>query len=287
MAAEAVEVELENLPQIVADMPDEKLDEHLAKEVKGEFNEPEEKPGKEPAKDTPPENELEKLNKRLQDKETMIGRQANDIGTLRTQVAILQEQLARIQKCPQPTGDPAKAEPPKAKIDPDKFFEDPVSHVEKIAQQIVSNALSMQTKQQSEEKDKAEAARKATFEAVTAKVPVEEFSELMPTILEVLVEDEVDPDEINAFAADPLRFSPKAILSLIKRARLVRQVKGPEKTPEPPPAKAKPGNPGTVLNSKTGRGTESGKRSGMPSREQIAEMSDEELDAYLKQMNGG
>jgi hypothetical protein len=295
-----------NLTALVADLPDNALDEHLSKDARGEFSDEEDgskDPADKPAGTPDKPGDKAEIEKRLQEKEAMIGKQSTEIGTLRGQVSTLQEQLHQVIQMMRAGKDPAaghpgKPEPKVDKLSPDQFFEDPEGHVAKIVESIVSKlvpdrvkaSLEEKTKAQTEEQQKAEAARTATIDAVMAKVPAEEFRSLMPTIVEILVDDEIEKADIEAFIKDPFSFSSRSILALVKRARLEQQVKGggkPSGTSAAPGGKAGPAkSSGVSITTKTGRGTESGRNAGAVSAEQLAEMSDAELDAYFKQLGG-
>lgn len=130
------------------------------------------------------EEKLSKLLKRLEDKDKHIGKQGDELGRLRKQMAKLTEALGI-------EGDPEEA-------------------------------LKEKQERESEEREKAtETYRTEVREWVSTKIP--KFDELLPTMKEVLKDDAkygITDEVIDSFASDPYKFPIDTLVGLSERAAL-------------------------------------------------------------------
>lgn len=226
--------------------------------------EPEQKsdPPAQPDKEPAPEL-MQKLMKQLEDAQSMIGRQANEIGNLRKTVA---------EMTPKP-----------APVTADQVLSDPVNSTKKLVQEELAE-------RQRKDQEAAQAQRAYMEQAakfITEKVP--NVIDLLPAMAEELKEDGLPDDYIQQFIKNPLSENPVIVVQLAKRAAMKREVlelKNGKIELERKPgelvekinqaAKTKPAVSGS-------HGRASGTGTSGYTREQITKMSTKELEELMKQ----
>jgi hypothetical protein len=249
--------------------PTSLTDEQLSEIISGpEVTEevPEEKAPEVPEQPEP-QAEVAKYQKMVQDSQSMIGKQANEIGTLRKQVAELS----------------ARVNPPAPKVQPDEFFQNPTEATKKIVREV-----------QEEVNSEAETHRTAVIEARTQSAHfisgvVPNVMDLIPEMKEVALSDGIPADRVEAFAQDILSESPLIVVQLARRAEQLKRVR--ELETENKQLKQKPGQmlkrieqatkAKPSVSSVSGR-TDAQLGDSEMDRKSIASMSDAELDILIK-----
>ena len=154
------------------------------------------------------DSELEKLRKRVQDKEEFIQRQAREIGELRKLVReALGAETVGTEQGLQQKGEEG--------LNDEVFFEKPVEAVKKTVEQILAER---------ERQIQAEAQRALEVEK-TVKERVPDFEKYIDEIAELAKEDGYPDEAIAAFKANPYMGSdPHVLLSYARRVEAARQL---------------------------------------------------------------
>jgi hypothetical protein len=212
--------------------------------------------------DKPEVSEVELLRKQLADSQSMIGRQANELGQLRKHV----------------TDMTPKPEP----VTPDQVLTDPVGSTKKLVQEELNERRVREQEQQKAIYDQ----RVATANFLAQQVP--DIVDLIPDMAEIARQDGVPEEYIERFKQDILTESPFITIQLAKRAKMLREVN--ELRNGKKALERKPGELVDKINkaAKTRPAVSGGHGHTNPSgiqgltREQVAKMSTAELDELLK-----
>jgi predicted RNA-binding protein YlqC (UPF0109 family) len=151
--------------------------------------------------------ELEKVKAEKENLDPVIGRQGQELGTLRKKITELESQIKE-------TNDPKKLEELN-----DKFIENPY---------LASLEVSRQERETAEKKQVLERLQREEYtktNAETVKRIVPKFEELKPEIEEILKEDSIDPNIIKDVMNDIYSENPAILIQLGKRAELLRRTK--------------------------------------------------------------
>ena len=204
---------------------------------------------------------IERMSKQLADSQSMIGRQANEIGELRKKLT-------------------PKPEP----VTPDEVLTNPVGATKKL----VAEEIAEREQRKQEEYNAMIQARTQAAQFLAQAVP--DIMELLPTMAEIAEQEDGVPKEfVERFKADPLSEAPIITVQLAKRARLKRELlELKTKTGE---LEQKPGELIDKINQAaktrpavTGSHGHAGKSTGTTglTRDQIRKLSDKELDELIK-----
>jgi len=275
------------------DMTDEELKAAIeAKKAQGQL--PPAKPALPPAAGKPEQKsqeqpqDLEKLQKTIQDQKAFIGRQSNEVHTVRKENESLGAKIAELE-----SGLNRATRKPMSEEDKAKFFEDPGKWIDEEMERR-TKAGSGADDLPPEEREKQEQAQLEQFRAnhqaiVTALPDGENIDELMPLMFEIIIEDftgmgmtEAETKEaVTEFAKNPWKEHPAAVVALAKRAIAEKKVRGAPGGK--PPAKQPGRKVSAVMSASHGKGGRELPSGGL-TRADIAEMSDEELAAYKEQI---
>lgn len=222
-------------------------------------------PGTTDAKtDEPP-----KLEDQVREFQKFNGRLTTELGLARAEIARLTKETISMK---------AKMETKVPDADREaknqKFIEDPLGALdEELAKR----------EQLKEEQAKAENEEiKTNYQTVTTAIPGVNIDELMPMMFQVALEDGVPEDVVTEFAKNPWKHDPRSVIALAKRALAEQKLRERDK-PQAKPDKSKAGKPFTTLTASSGQsGRDQAPRL---TREQIAELSDDELKEYRRQLS--
>lgn len=204
---------------------------------------------------------ISNLEKRVTDKDVMIGRQGNEIGDLKKKVQ----------------GNPP---PPIPKPTPEEFFTDPSTATEKVLFGMRKQEEDARTRY-NEQVGEWMGRNQALTEGL-----IPEFSKLVPEIKDMLInDDKYDPQIANAFATNPYLTDAITLIQLGKRLQMKKEWETAKNRLEE--LEKKPGKilkkietaSRSITTSKAGQVRQP---ISMPlSDKQISEMSDDELKTSL------
>lgn len=276
-----------------AEMSDEELAQAIAAKKAQGKNAPDKQPpqpkaGNPEKKPQSQPQDLDKLQKIVQDQKAFIGRQSNEVHAVREENKQLREKLVELESQVNRASRKPMTEEEKA-----KFFDDPSGWIDEELKRR-DEARTSKDNLTADEREKQEQEQREQFKAnyqaiVTALPEGENIDELMPLMLEVVIDDftsmGMSKEETEAavidFAKNPWKERPAAVVALAKRALAEKKLranqggKAAAKTPERKVSLAM-----SSAHGKSGRDLPTG---GL-SRADIAEMSDEELAAYKEQI---
>jgi hypothetical protein len=221
-----------------------------------------------PEEDTAPvaETDIEKLRKQVDDKESMIQRQAQEIGKLRKQPPPPQELELTAEEEEQVNN---------------LYYESPVKAMalnQKLLQQKREAVATYQAEQN--EQQMAE-----TKEAVNGIVP--NINEMTDDMVAVLRKEGTKEEHIESFRANPYQVHPGALINLAKRAQAEKKVAALEKENADLrqklgdfPKKVKAATNSTILTGNIASTTKGDKAK--LDESQLTKVSDAELEEFLK-----
>ena len=207
----------------------------------------------------------------LREAQKFNGRLTNELGLARSEIARLNKELLSLKaKAQAPADDPDRA----AKNQ--KFIEDPLG--------VLDEELEKRDRLKEEQNKANQEEYKTNYQAVTAAIPDVNIDDLMPMMFEVALEDGVPEDVVMEFAKNPWKHDPRSVIALAKRALAEQKLRERDKPAHGAKTDkgTKTGKPFTTLTASSGQsGRDTSPRL---TREQLAELSDEELKEYRRQL---